>query len=288
MPDRYFTYRRIFNITFSAVIFFLAMFFAFSYARRGNVTVRQLDPIGINQNIANIPHPIPAVNHETKQSSAYQAVPILMYHYIREVDPAKDYLGYRLSVTPSAFDQQVNWLSNHGYQAVRLDDYCQSKISVTKKPVILTFDDGYEDAFTSALPILQKYHFTGTFFIIKSRINQPEYLSNTQIKTMVSEGMEMGSHTVNHINLSTASADKQMFELNQSKQYSQVLAYPSGKYSPITVQLANKAGYDCAVTTNPGIASSLSPLYELPRVRISGGESLSNFIEGVTNTKGFH
>lgn len=288
MSERHFLYRRVLFATTATAIFVTVAFLVFSFTKRNHVIIRQLDPIDLNQNIANIPRPIPTINHSPKITPSVKSVPILMYHYIRWADPAKDYLGNRLSVTPTAFDQQVNWLSTHGYQAIKLDNFCHNNIVITKKPIILTFDDGYEDAYTNALPILQKYHFTGTFFIIKSRINQPAYLSSYQISAMLQNGMEIGSHTVNHVNLSTASIEKQMYELVQSKQSSPVFAYPSGKYNQITIQLTNDAGYDCAVTTNPGVASTLSPLYELPRIRISGGEALTSFIESVTNTKGFH
>lgn len=218
----------------------------------------------------------------TDVASAKYKVPILMYHYIRVVTDPKDNLGFNLSVTPGDFESQVKWLTDNGYQTFPLADFCQGKIPVDKKPVILTFDDGYDNAYTQALPILKKYAQTGTFFIVKNFLNKPEYLTSEQLAKMGSEGMELADHTADHIDLATASAAKQKTEIDDSKQASPVFAYPAGKYSQTTIDLVKQAGLICAVTTHPGIATEKSPLYELPRVRVSGGEGIGAFEKGIT------
>jgi peptidoglycan/xylan/chitin deacetylase (PgdA/CDA1 family) len=207
------------------------------------------------------------------------SVPILMYHYIRTVTDPKDKLGFNLSVTPSNFDQQLSWLNQNGYHTISLTNFCTANFSTDTKPVVITFDDGYDDAYSAALPALQKYQMTGTFFIVSGFTNHPRYLTSTQIQTMQTNGMEIGAHTVHHLDLASISATKQFDEISQSAGSTKVFAYPAGKYNSTTISEVKKAGDICAVTTLYGFASDKSPLYELPRIRISGTDSLTAFID---------
>lgn len=234
-----------------------------------------------NQNGAQTINPavmpvLPPEATELKRSST-RAVPILMYHYIRVVTDARDRLGYNLSVTPSDFEAQLAWLEKNHYATYPLADFAQGKIPKTGKPIILTFDDGYADAYTAALPALQKHHFSATFFIVSGFINRPAYMNSVQLRDLRQAGMEIGAHTINHIDLAIATPAKQKAEIEGSKQASMVFAYPSGRYTDVTINLLKQAGFTCAVTTKPGIADEKSPLYELPRVRIAGGMSLETF-----------
>jgi peptidoglycan/xylan/chitin deacetylase (PgdA/CDA1 family) len=213
-------------------------------------------------------------------------VPILMYHYIRNVNPTTDKLGYNLSVTPTNFENQLSWISEQGYKTITLNSYCSNPKLAPDKSIILSFDDGYRDAFNNALPILTKYNFIGTFFIIKSKIDRLNYLTSNQISQMTAAGMEFGSHTVTHPNLALAKIDKIKSELTESKQNSPVFAYPSGKYNQIALQLTKEAGYICAVTTNNGVAKSNSSLFELPRIRVSGNTTLETFKKSILTGKG--
>ena len=220
----------------------------------------------------------------TEITSAKRTVPILMYHYIRTVTDPKDTLGFNLSITPTNFEEQLKWLSEHHYHTMPLNDFCQGK-TLEDNPIILTFDDGYDDAYSAALPLLQKYNFTGTFFIVSGFVNQPRYVTSEQLKAMGDAGMELGAHTIKHIDLATASLARQEQEINGSKQISLVFAYPAGRYSADTIGLVKKYGFSCAVTTHYGIATEKSPPYELPRVRISGADSLEIFSQKVTGKK---
>lgn len=216
-------------------------------------------------------------------------VPILMYHYIRIADPA-DRLGVALSVTPQNFDQQMTWLKDNNYESMKLVDLADpeektvnSILSVQKKPVIITFDDGYADAYSQALPILKKHNFTGTFFIIRDFVGRPEYMTQAQIDKMASYDMEIGSHTLDHKNLAklpTELAKRQIFD---SKIEAETFCYPSGRFTEETVGLVKDAGYKLAVTTLGGISDSNSNLFELPRVRITNVdlESFAKRVQGI-------
>src|SRR5260221_14182040 len=96
-------------------------------------------------------------------------VPILMYHYISTPPANSDKYRVDLSVTPDNFRHQMMWLKQKGYTTITPDDLYDALRHGKKLPnlpVLLTFDDGYEDAYTNALPILSEFGFTGTFNIV--------------------------------------------------------------------------------------------------------------------------
>lgn len=212
-------------------------------------------------------------------------VSILMYHYIRNAEN-ENQLGQNLSVSPTSFNNQMKWLSENSYQTLTVAQFAEpdkktlSKIVYNKKkPIILTFDDGYEDAYTQAFPILKKYEFSGTFYIIRDYVGRSEYMNQTQIDALGKAGMEIGSHSLSHPNLaslSNASAKNQIFD---SKEKATTFCYPSGKYSDSVVSLVKEAGYLASVTTNFGVANQDSNLFELPRIRIQNNDSLKAKLE---------
>lgn len=200
------------------------------------------------------------------QASAY--VPILMYHYIRDYTNHDDPLGIGLSVSPAKFDLQLTQLEDAGYQTISLSEFINHQYRTN--PIILTFDDGYDDHFTAVLPILQKHHMTGTFFIVRNFIGRPGYMTEDQISQLKRAGMEIGAHTLDHINLATASYLKANQEISGSLVgTSPIFAYPSGKYTAQTLLILGSLHIQAAVTTNPGIATDASPALELPRLRIN-------------------
>lgn len=211
-------------------------------------------------------------------------VPILMYHYIRTIDPEEDALGYSLSVSPELFDEQMAWLHEHDYTPVRMDTLAECLRGQQECPdnmVALTFDDGYEDAATNALPILERYGFPATFYIVTDFVGQPGYLSWDQIRTLHESGMEIGSHSISHPDLtarSTAEARREIVESREILETQldtpvQSFCYPIGAYNPDIAAMVHEAGYTSSVTTHPG--PRLDALYELPRRRIRGDETVA-------------
>ena len=134
-------------------------------------------------------------------------VPILLYHHI----------GYSLQgetvyyVSPEAFDQQMNLLYQWGYKTISVELLARAinqGAELPPKPILLTFDDGSETIYTTALPIMQKYGFTGTSYIVYNYVGIPAYMSADQIHALDTVGWEIGSHGLSHIDL-TARADRQ-------------------------------------------------------------------------------
>lgn len=215
-------------------------------------------------------------------------VPILMYHYIRDYQNPDDYLGIALSVAPQTFERQLQTLKKAGYFSITLEAFAEGKASPppnssATKPIILTFDDGYEDHFTEALPILRQHGFIGTFFIVSGFIGRPFYLTSNQLRQLSISGMELGGHSVNHKNLANLGYEGQIEEIaDGQRNRSPVFAYPAGQYSPTTLDVLDGLRVKAAVTTNFGLATDLSDLLELPRIRVKETTDLLKLIKEET------
>ncbi len=200
------------------------------------------------------------------------AVPILAYHQVSSLPEV-------YSIDAAEFDQQMQYLSEHGYTAISLAELFAARQSGSKlppRPIIITFDDGYEDNYITALPIMEKYKLKGTVFVIAGQVGQTEYMTWEQLKAAQAKGMEIGSHTYSHTALTDISPSEQLNELVRSKQVLeaklgqpvQFLAYPYGQYSVATMAALQQAGYTGACTGRPGLATTGRDVYQLNRINI--------------------
>lgn len=208
-----------------------------------------------------------------------------MYHYIRVNPDPSDRLGFSLSIPPAEFDRQMRYLAEDGYGTVSFDQIYDSSQPLPEKPILLTFDDGYADAYTTAFPVLQRYGFQATFYVVTDFVGRPGYLTVEQIREMAAAGMSFGSHSVSHLSLTTLSAERLERELSQSRTQLESLlerpvldlCYPLGRFNQPVRQAVERAGYRSATTTQYGFASSGGDQLLLPRIRIWGGLILRNF-----------
>lgn len=211
-------------------------------------------------------------------------VPIIMYHYVREVDKSADPLGWNLSIKPAIFEEQLKWLKEQGYIGVHLEDLLDGK--VPQKAVVLSFDDGLEDFYTTALPLLQKYGFTASNAVVTGMVGAHEHMTEEQIRECVAAGIEITSHTIGHIDLSTTNEDEVRRQVTESRDYLEdefgidvfAFVYPSGKYNDAVVRILVEEGYKIALTTQPGEADlAADDWLLLPRVRIDNRDGLEGF-----------
>lgn len=216
-------------------------------------------------------------------------IPILMYHYIR--DPNKisldDTVGRNLSVAPATLESHLKILQANDLATATLADLINGEI---KNPsVVLTFDDGYGDFYTNALPILRKYKAKATVFVITGRLDQPGYLKSWQLQNLPKYDVEIGSHTINHYNLTNISETKLEAELEESKEDLESIiarpvvsfAYPSGRFNQSVTKQVEKSGYKGAVTTVSGKVNLLDSglnYFALSRLRMTDKVNLVDFI----------
>ena len=210
---------------------------------------------------------------------------ILMYHHVGPLPEGADDIRKGLTVSEKTFDSQMKKLKDGGYNVLTLAElYSKISSNVPDKTVVLTFDDGYEDNATVAAPILQKYGFRGTFFIITSKIGSADYMNEDQLKELAKIGNEIGSHTLHHIGLDTVKGTTLNNEINDSKVYlDKVLnqntisfCYPAGKFSDEAKSDLLKDGYKIAVTTEASKGTfSTDNIYQVSRYRVNPGSSLT-------------
>ena len=214
-------------------------------------------------------------------------VPILMYHYVSELPPNADDIRIGLTVAPHVFREHIQHLKTAGYQTVSLYEVhlaLEFGTPLPPKPVVLTFDDGYIDHYSTVFPILQEHRFTGTFFII-SRFadeNNSGYMSWEQIAQMANAGMSMEAHTKTHADLRERSYDFLVHEILgniESIQYHtgiepRIFAYPVGHYDDTTLDVLSTTNILRAVTTQPGVYITTDNQLLLPRMRVTNETSV--------------
>ncbi len=215
-----------------------------------------------------------------------------MYHHVEIPARGADDVRKDLSVAPAAFEEQLSYLKEQGYEGITLDDlalYLTVGKPLPPKPVILTFDDGYRDAYTHAFPLLQRYGFVGTFFVVTKPLDEsnPDWLSWDQVKEMHAAGMVFEPHSYDHPDMRRRTVDFLTYEILASKQAVEArtgepcrfFAYPSGRYDARVIQVLRSADFWGAVLTEQGATHRAGDLFELTRVRVRGGESLDTFVQ---------
>lgn len=223
-------------------------------------------------------------------------LPILMYHAIHVMDPSEA-ANSGLIVDPETFESHLKALKEAGYYTLSPAEaykaLTENVLPENKKVVWLTFDDSLKDFYTQAYPILQKYQMKATNNVITGFVQagREDILTLDEIKEMKKNGMSFEDHTVNHPDLSVSSADTQNSELQDSKEYldrnlsqtTTTIAYPSGRYSETTLQLAEKLGYKMGLTTNNGLASLSDGLLSLNRVRVNPTTTAQSLLDEIAN-----
>jgi peptidoglycan/xylan/chitin deacetylase (PgdA/CDA1 family) len=214
-----------------------------------------------------------------------------MYHHISVPPAGSDAIRIDLSVTPKDFAAQLRYLRENGYESITLSDlalFLNTGKALPPKPVILTFDDGYADAYTKAFPLLKEYGFVGTFFLISKPVDakNADFVSWAQVSEMHDAGMKFEPHSYDHSDMRNRRRDWLVFQILAPKEAIEArtgemcrfFAYPSGKYDQLIIDMLRSAGFWGAVLTEQGATHSANDLFLLKRVRVRGGEDLDTFV----------
>ncbi len=225
------------------------------------------------------------------------SIPILVYHQISEAPPkGAPFRG--LYVSPGAFARQMALLKLLGYQGLSMSallPYLKGERS--GKVVGITFDDGYLNNLTHALPVLQRHGFSSTCYAVSNLLGQTNawdrdigiaqvpLMDAGQLRLWVAGGQEVGSHTQNHARLLQSDAATALAEMTQDKAALEGLlavpvqhfCYPYGEYAAEHVAMAREAGFQTVTTTRRGRSAVKGNLLELPRVPVVRSTSLPVF-----------
>lgn len=234
-----------------------------------------------------------------------KGVAILMYHKIGQT-PQNSQLK-NLWVTPEKFDRQMRYLKERKIPVISLAEYYRmiENKTVPPKAVIITFDDGYEDNYTQAFPVLKKYGFTATFFLVAETVGlhnkwhnpatepHQKMLTWDQIGEMQNASMIFGSHTLSHFNLNDLSLEEANIQIVKSKialegalkKKVDFFAYPygAGAFNQKVKDLVKTAGYKLAVSIKQRInLRGQEDRFALKRITVRGDENMFDFYLQIT------
>ena len=231
--------------------------------------------------------PIPTATW-VKQGPGNVIVPILLYHWIA-VSPS-DGPNYTSPyyVKPERFEEEMKLLHDWGYTTITIDMLLKSIAEGTElppRPMLITFDDGHLNNYTTAFPIMQKYGFTGILYVVGNYIGIDDYLSADQIKEMAAAGWEVGSHSMSHSDLTALEPQRQRAEVVDSKDFLektlgvpiQSIAYPFGLSNSSVIDYAHFAGYSAGMSLGFTYDQGLGNIFTLQRRDIKGTYDVKQF-----------
>jgi len=215
-------------------------------------------------------------------------IPILMYHSIESMP--RTTIMRSLHVSPKKFKFQMWMLKILGYKGLSLSQlkpYLDGK--KYGKVVGITFDDGYLNNLINAAPVLKKYNFTATCYIVSdcigisnewdldNKITQRPLMSESEIKKWISLGMDIGAHTKTHADLTVISNQKAQEEIVDCKIELETkfkvlvndFCYPFGRFNETILSVTREAGYHSATSMIRGRANEQSSRFMLPRIPIN-------------------
>lgn len=218
-------------------------------------------------------------------------VPILVYHQVvdEDFDLTKVPVGDRpYYLRNSDFVRQMEYLSNQGFKTLTLGEFVnfiKDGGQLSAKSIVLTFDDGHISNYTYVYPILRRFNFKATFFLIVSEIGKPKTLNWAQIVEIKNNGMEVGSHSMTHPFLSDLEPEEVLQELKKSKEILEThleeeikfLSIPRELPYPRWLEIARNCGYKAACTSYVGLNNSETDLFALRRIGVREEMSLETF-----------
>ncbi len=215
-------------------------------------------------------------------------VPIILYHRI-DVSPT-DGPNYKSPyyVKPEVFDEEMKLLQDWGYTTITTElliKAIKEGADLPPRPIIITFDDGHLNNYTTAFPIMQKYGFTGVLYIVGNYMGAENYMNADQIKEMAAAGWEVGSHSMNHANLNSLEPQRQRYEVVESREVLEetlgvpvlTIAYPFGVSNAGVIDYAIFAGYIGGMGLGFTYDQGMTNLYNMQRRDIKGTYDVKQF-----------
>ena len=229
-------------------------------------------------------------------------LPILMYHHIQ----TESLVLSRFAVSLRSFKRQIRWLSQKGYETIPLDRLgrvIQGQDTLPKKPVIITFDDGYQSVWDHAKPVLDQSGFTAVVFLVSQAIGKRNIwdmpkstpilpcMDETTCRRLLDDGWQIGSHGLNHLRLPDLAPKVLNAEIAGSKIYLEQLldceittfCYPYGAWTNKVQENVKRAGYQMACATSSKSATVTDDPWALRRVKIKGSDKLHDFKRKISN-----
>jgi peptidoglycan/xylan/chitin deacetylase (PgdA/CDA1 family) len=210
------------------------------------------------------------------------AVPVLMYHKIEHARAGAAYPG--LFVSTRRFRAQMRWLAGRGFEGVtleRVEDAWRGHAKLPRRPIVVSFDDGYRSVYKHAFPVLRRLGWPAVLNLAVENLRSPDGLSPRLVRRLIGSGWELASHTISHVDLTTLRGKALRRDVTGSRRLLRRrfhvpvrdFAYPAGLYDHRAIAAVRAAGYRGAETVQPGLASRRRP-FELARIRVDGSDRL--------------
>lgn len=246
----------------------------------------------INKQSTVIPYPqskeqvFPSKEISSNKTTIHLPLPILMYHHINYLPLNATKLQRDLTVSPETFEKQMEYLFKQNYQPITFEEFfnfLKTKREIPERSLIITFDDGWKNQYQYAFPVLKKYGFKATFFVVVNSIGNPASMNWEELKELLENEMEIGSHSMTHSDLRHLSSASLKYEIQNSKiileknlgRKINVFAYPYGAFDTKTIEAVKESNYLMARTTLEGINQNLENLYTLKGIQVY--DSLEQF-----------
>jgi len=218
-------------------------------------------------------------------------VPVLMYHRVRELEPDATETQRTWTVSPSALAEQMDYLVAQGYRTIspnELADYLETGYPLPLRPVIITFDDGSIDVYTTVYPLLKDGPLRPVLFLIPSHmVGYGAYLDWAMARELVAAGFVIGVHSYDHISLRGLPDEELSIQVKEAKTALEEglsipldsFSYPMGAYDDGVLDALARYGYRTAFTINPSLYHSPDEPYLLSRLRVSYDMTLEEFAD---------
>ena len=222
-------------------------------------------------------------------SQAALHVPILEYHRVKPYS-GETGSAVGLVVPPETFRAQMDALQADGWRTItmgELGDDLRLGRQPPSRTFVITLDDGYEDGFTYAFPILRSHAFVATFFVIAGLIGTPDRLNQDELLDLASTGNEIGNHTMRHTDMRVMTAERLVTETYGASAviaayvgiWPRSFCYPMGlTYAPSTAAVAATPGMLTAVIQGGSGPETWADRLQLPRLRVTPGTYPDNLV----------
>jgi len=217
-------------------------------------------------------------------------IPILLYHHLGDMGrPSRSYLR------PELLEKHLGYIKKTGREVIHLDDLVErmrTGTPVSRRTVVITFDDGWMDNYEPAFPLIRRYGFPVTIFLVPGRIGLKDYLGWSEIREMRREGIRFGAHTMDHPRLTEIPLSRARAEIGDSKKLIEdglgeevgFFCYPYGFFNKAVRDLVEEAGFRGACCNSPGRLWPDGDPFALKRVtmtyRVKGAVSLRYSLSG--------